>query len=97
MAFNLNFNIKPNQQLITGDYAAFQSIRTKYTSWYDILGGWLLFTSPWAKRRDLSAAGAACAGMETTSLSHLDVMVRALLDGDLHQVRRICLVIMVFE
>ncbi|CAH2216578.1 jg5231, partial [Pararge aegeria aegeria] len=33
-------------QIMTGEYSAFESIRGKYTSWFDVLGGWLLFTAP---------------------------------------------------
>ncbi|XP_053607807.1 nuclear pore complex protein Nup85 isoform X2 [Plodia interpunctella] len=75
-------------RLIIGDYSAFESIRDKYNSWFDILGGWVMYTAPWARRHELSAAAAACAGMRALhpSRTHLDVMVRALLDGDLHQV-----------
>ncbi|XP_045448581.1 nuclear pore complex protein Nup85 [Melitaea cinxia] len=73
-------------RLMTGDYSAFESIRAKYSSWYDILGGWVLFTAPWARRRELGAAGAACAGLGGAGGSRLDLTVRALLEGDLHQV-----------
>ncbi|KAJ0176932.1 hypothetical protein K1T71_006941 [Dendrolimus kikuchii] len=74
-------------RLITGDYMAFESIRGQYSSWFDILGGWVMFTCPWAKRHELAAAAGACAGMSAPpATSRLDDMVRALLDGDLHQV-----------
>ncbi|KAM3956961.1 LOW QUALITY PROTEIN: nuclear pore complex protein Nup75 [Aphomia sociella] len=74
-------------RLITGDYSAFESIREKYSSWFDILGGWVLYTCPWARRRELGAAAAACAAARAPpARSLLDVVVRALLDGDLHQV-----------
>ncbi|XP_050346512.1 nuclear pore complex protein Nup85 [Nymphalis io] len=73
-------------RLMIGEYSAFESIRPKYSSWFDVLGGWVLFTAPWARRRELGAAGAACAGLAPAARSHLDVMVRALLEGDLHQV-----------
>ncbi|CAG9786436.1 unnamed protein product [Diatraea saccharalis] len=76
-------------RLIIGDYSAFESIRDMYTSWFDLLGGWVMFTSPWARRHELGAAAAACAGMTAAAAAprtHLDLMVRALLDGDLHQV-----------
>ncbi|XP_060803024.1 nuclear pore complex protein Nup85 isoform X2 [Amyelois transitella] len=74
-------------KLIIGDYSAFESIRDKYNSWFDLLGGWVLYTAPWARRHELSSAAAACAGMRSApSRTHLDVILRALLDGDLHQV-----------
>lgn len=75
-------------QLIIGDYAAFESIRDRYDAWYDLLGGWVMFTAPWAKRHELSAPAAACAGMRHRTAAHsaLDQMVRALAEGDLHQV-----------
>ncbi|XP_038212291.1 nuclear pore complex protein Nup85 [Zerene cesonia] len=73
-------------RIMIGDYTAFEIIRTKYTSWFDVLGGWILFTMPWAKRRELSSAAAACAGLATTTRTHLDVIVQAALEGDLHQV-----------
>ncbi|CAH1645781.1 unnamed protein product [Spodoptera littoralis] len=73
-------------KIIMGDYSAFESIRSKYSSWFDILGGWVMFTAPWSRRHELGAAAAACAGMQPAGRSHLDDMVRALLEGDLHQV-----------
>ncbi|KAJ8730424.1 hypothetical protein PYW07_017462 [Mythimna separata] len=73
-------------RIIIGDYSAFESIRSKYSSWFDILGGWVMFTAPWARRHELGGAAAACAGMAPAPRSHLDDMVRALLEGDLHQV-----------
>ncbi|VVC88826.1 unnamed protein product, partial [Leptidea sinapis] len=73
-------------KIIIGDYSAFESIRIKYSSWFDLLGGWVLFTMPWAKRRDMAAAGAACAGLATHTRTHLDDIIQALLEGDLHQV-----------
>ncbi|KAJ2945829.1 hypothetical protein O0L34_g4731 [Tuta absoluta] len=73
-------------RLMIGDYQAFESVRDKYNSWFDILGGWVLFTSPWARRHELRAAAAACAGLRAAPRTHLDAMVRALLEGDLHEV-----------
>ncbi|RVE45771.1 hypothetical protein evm_009571 [Chilo suppressalis] len=76
-------------KLIIGDYAAFESIRGSYSSWFDLLGGWVMYTAPWTRRHELGAPAAACAGMATPThapRTHLDQMVRALLDGDLHQV-----------
>ncbi|XP_047024324.1 nuclear pore complex protein Nup85 [Helicoverpa zea] len=73
-------------RIIIGDYTAFESIRSKYSSWFDILGGWVMFTAPWSRRHELGGAAAACAGMQASPRSHLDDMVRALLEGDLHQV-----------
>ncbi|KAL4704626.1 hypothetical protein ACJJTC_002883 [Scirpophaga incertulas] len=75
-------------RLVTGEYSAFESIRGQYSSWFDLLGGWVMFNTPWARRHELSAAAAACAGMGTPARSRLDDTVRALLDGDLHQVSR---------
>ncbi|XP_041978499.1 nuclear pore complex protein Nup85 [Aricia agestis] len=81
-------------RLMCGEYGAFESIRPRYGSWFDVVGGYVMFTSPWARRRELGAAAAACAGLATTRVSHLDVMVRALCDGDLHQliheVQQVC-------
>ncbi|CAH0578936.1 unnamed protein product [Chrysodeixis includens] len=79
-------NLELIMRIIIGDYTAFESIRSKYSSWFDILGGWVLFTAPWSRRHELGAAAAACAGMAPAPRSHLDDMVRALLEGDLHQV-----------
>ncbi|XP_028163946.1 nuclear pore complex protein Nup85-like, partial [Ostrinia furnacalis] len=80
-------NNQKSHQLIIGDYSAFESIRDKYSSWFDILGGWVMFTAPWARRHALGAAAAACAGMRTGApTTPLDEMARALMDGDLHQV-----------
>ncbi|CAG4992390.1 unnamed protein product [Colias eurytheme] len=73
-------------KIMIGDYNAFETIRAKYSSWFDVIGGWILFTTPWAKRRELSSAASACAGLATTTRTHLDVMVQAVLEGDLHQV-----------
>ncbi|KAL0840829.1 hypothetical protein ABMA28_014636 [Loxostege sticticalis] len=74
-------------KLIIGDYSAFESIREKYTSWFDLLGGWVMFTAPWSRRHALGAAAAACAGMRPAAgRTPLDAMARALMDGDLHQV-----------
>lgn len=72
-------------QLITGEYKAFESIRGLYSSWFDLLGGWVMFTAPWSRRHELGAAANACAGM-APERTKLDDMVRALLEGDLHQV-----------
>ncbi|CAH2038136.1 unnamed protein product, partial [Iphiclides podalirius] len=74
-------------RLMIGEYGAFESIRSRYASWFDVLGGYVLFTAPWARRRELADAASACAGLDGPhSQSHLDVVVRALLEGDLHQV-----------
>ncbi|XP_052740352.1 nuclear pore complex protein Nup85 [Bicyclus anynana] len=73
-------------RIMTGDYSAFESIRGKYSSWFDVLGGWVMFTTPWARRRELGAAAAACAGLAVGGGGHLDVMVRAALEGDLYLV-----------
>ncbi|CAB3223536.1 unnamed protein product [Arctia plantaginis] len=71
-------------RLITGEYKAFESIRGRYSSWFDLLGGWVMFTAPWSRRHELGAAASACAGM-APGRTKLDDMVRALLEGDLHQ------------
>lgn len=71
-------------KLVIGDYKAFESIRGNYNSWFDILGGWVMFTAPWSRRHELSAAANACASM-APGRSKLDDMVRALVEGDLHQ------------
>ncbi|XP_037293856.1 nuclear pore complex protein Nup85 [Manduca sexta] len=74
-------------RLITGDFGAFSSIRGDYTSWYDLLGGWVMYTAPWARRHELASASAACAELgDALSNSRLDRAIRALLDGDLYQV-----------
>ncbi|CAK1546899.1 unnamed protein product [Leptosia nina] len=73
-------------RIMIGEYSAFESIRNKYTSWFDMLGGWILFTMPWAKRRELAAAASACAALAPGGRTHLDIIVQALLEGDLHQV-----------
>ncbi|CAF4953700.1 unnamed protein product [Pieris macdunnoughi] len=73
-------------RIMIGDYTAFETIRIKYTSWFDMLGGWILFTMPWAKRRELASAAAACAGLTPGEKTHLDIIIQALLEGDLHQV-----------
>ncbi|XP_068631814.1 nuclear pore complex protein Nup85 [Battus philenor] len=74
-------------RLMIGEYAAFESIRPQYASWFDVLGGYVLFTSPWARRRDLADAACACAALAGPQpQTQLDVVVRALLEGDLHQV-----------
>lgn len=44
-----------------------------------------MFTAPWLRRHELGAAASACASM-APGRSKLDDMVRALLEGDLHQV-----------
>lgn len=75
-------------QLTIGDYAAFVSVRGAFSSWYDLLGGWTMYTAPWARRRDLGALAAACQGMQRAPPAQLlDHTVRAVLEGDLHQVR----------
>ncbi|XP_075973152.1 nuclear pore complex protein Nup75 [Anticarsia gemmatalis] len=71
-------------KLVIGDYKAFESIRSQYSSWFDLLGGWVMFTAPWSRRHELGAAANACASM-APGRSKLDDMVRALLEGDLHQ------------
>ncbi|XP_073944916.1 nuclear pore complex protein Nup75 isoform X2 [Choristoneura fumiferana] len=73
-------------RLITGDYTAFESILPKYDSWLDILGGWTVFTSPWARKHDLRAAAAACAGMRGATRSALHDLLRPAVEGELHQV-----------
>ncbi|XP_052759261.1 nuclear pore complex protein Nup85 [Galleria mellonella] len=77
-------------RLIIGEYSAFESIRDNYVSWFDLLGGWVLYTAPWTRRRELGAAAAACAALRSAqppaARRLLDHLVRALLDGDLHQV-----------
>ncbi|XP_045771352.1 nuclear pore complex protein Nup85 [Maniola jurtina] len=72
-------------RLITGEYAAFESICSKYSSWFDVLGGWVLYTTPWAKRYELGSAVAACAGLFPGSRSPLDDIARAALEGDMYQ------------
>ncbi|XP_004927204.2 nuclear pore complex protein Nup85 [Bombyx mori] len=74
-------------RLIIGEYSAFESIRSTYTSWFDMLGGYVMFTAPWSRTHELSAAASACAGMGSMpSGSRLDRTLRALLEGDMHQV-----------
>ncbi|XP_063618818.1 nuclear pore complex protein Nup85 [Cydia splendana] len=73
-------------RLVTGDYSAFESILSKYDSWLYILGGWTVFTMPWAKRHELRAAAAACAGMRGAGRSALHDLLRPAVEGELHQV-----------
>ncbi|XP_014371798.2 nuclear pore complex protein Nup85 [Papilio machaon] len=73
-------------RLLIGDYTAFESICSKYPSWFYLLGGYVLFTRPWSRRRELADAAAACAGLGAAHAhSHLNTVIRALLEGDLHQ------------
>ncbi|XP_059056919.1 nuclear pore complex protein Nup85 [Achroia grisella] len=76
-------------RLIIGEYSAFESVREMYSSWFDLVGGWVMYTAPWSRRRELGAAAAACAAMRAPAPAprrRLETTVRALLDGDLHQV-----------
>ncbi|CAG5031460.1 unnamed protein product [Parnassius apollo] len=80
-------NLELIMRLMVGEYTAFESVRRKYASWFDVLGGYVLFTRPWTRSRELAAAADACAALDGPhSQSHLDVVIRALLEGDLHQV-----------
>ncbi|CAK1595716.1 unnamed protein product [Parnassius mnemosyne] len=80
-------NLELIMRLMVGEYTAFESVRRKYASWFDLLGGYVLFTRPWTRSRELAAAADACAALDGPHpQSHLDVIIRALLEGDLHQV-----------
>ncbi|GBP30831.1 Nuclear pore complex protein Nup85 [Eumeta japonica] len=75
-------------RLIVGDYSAFELIRDRYESWFDLLGGWVMFKAPWARRHELAEHAHACAGMKSRMPDHnrLHTIVLALCEGDLHQV-----------
>ncbi|XP_032523554.2 nuclear pore complex protein Nup85 [Danaus plexippus] len=74
-------------RLMCGERSAFECVSVKFSSWFDLVGGWVLWTAPWTRRGELSAAAAACAAF-THTRGPLEQIVRALLDGDLHQVIR---------
>lgn len=79
--------------MVLGDYSAFESIRDNYESWYDLLGGWVMYTAPWTRKYELADFAHACAGMRTrmARVKHLDMTILALCEFNLHQVISITL------
>jgi nuclear pore complex protein Nup85 len=68
-----------------------EAARLNYTSWWELFGAWMLYVAPGSRRGDLGRVARDCASVRPLGTSipkqtHLDNILLALMEDDLHQV-----------